>query len=78
MQSSTGPVRGTLETKILAFTNFIIAGSLLVVIAIVLVQLLVRHEDWRHVVIQALSITIASVPVALPMLFQITMAVSYS
>lgn len=78
MQRSTGPVRGTLEKKILEFAHVIIAGSLLVVVALVLVQLLARHEDWKHVVIQALSITIASVPVALPMLIQITMAVRYS
>ena len=77
MQQNSGRRVGLLESKILGLAKCIILGTLVVVVGIVVVQVFVRHQDWRLVVVRALSLTIAAVPVALPLVMQIMMAVSH-
>jgi len=75
MQQNSGRRIGLLEKKILGMAKAIILGTLAVVVVIVIIQIKVRHEDWALVVVRALSLTIASVPVALPLVMQIMMTV---
>ena len=76
MQQNAGRRVGLLESKILGLAKVVIVCTLVIVAAIIVVQLRVRHQDWRLVLVRALSLTIAAVPVALPLVMQIMMAVS--
>jgi len=78
MQQNSGRRVGLLESKILGMAKVIILSTLLIVVAIVVVQVHVRKQDWRLVVVRALSLTIAAVPVAIPLVLQVMMAVSKS
>lgn len=76
MHQSSARQRGLLETKILTLAKTIIFITLCIVVAIVVVQVVVRKQAWELVVVRSLSLTIASVPVALPLVMQIMMTVS--
>lgn len=71
----TSARRSLFEEKILLVANTIIAITLLIVVAIVIVQIYVRRQNWKLVVVRALSLTIAAVPVALPLVMNVMMAV---
>ena len=68
--------RSLFEQKILAVMNTIIILTLAIVTAIVVVQIVVRKQSWKLVVVRALSLIIACVPVALPLVMTVMMAVS--
>lgn len=66
--------RSLFEDKILEVANAIIGITLVVVIAILVLQIQVRRQEWKTAVVRALSLTIASVPVALPLVMNVMMA----
>ena len=62
------------EEKIVKITMWIIIITLFDVMAVILVQVLIRKYTFGRVITDCLSIIIASVPVALPMVMQITLS----
>lgn len=66
--------RSLFEDKILVVANAIIGITLIVVVAILVLQIYVRRQEWKVAVVRALSLTIASVPVALPLVLNVMMA----
>ncbi|CAJ1341585.1 unnamed protein product, partial [Effrenium voratum] len=66
------------EQKVMVVVNIIISLAVLDAICIVLVQGLVRggfDVDFKGTLLTALSILIAAVPIALPLVLQVTMAI---
>eukprot|EP00435_Cladocopium_sp_Y103_P054673 s391_g17.t2 len=66
------------EQKVMVVVNIIISIAVLDAICIVLVQGLVRNGfdvDFKGTLLTALSILIAAVPIALPLVLQVTMAI---
>ncbi|CAK9101015.1 Probable plasma membrane ATPase (PAT2) (Proton pump) [Durusdinium trenchii] len=66
------------EQRVMVVVNIIISLAVLDAICIVLVQGLVRNgfdEDFKGTLLTALSILIAAVPIALPLVLQVTMAI---
>eukprot|EP01033_Poteriospumella_lacustris_P005652 gene5652-4044_t len=77
MQDKTEKKISLFEDRILMAVKVIIFVSVLDVIVILLVQGIARNEfnkDPRELIASCLSIVIASVPVALPLVLQVTMA----
>lgn len=66
--------RSLFEDKILVVANAIIGITLAVVVAILVLQIYGRRQEWKVAVVRALSLTIASVPVALPLVMNVMMA----
>jgi H+-transporting ATPase len=73
--ASDRDTQGVFEHKIMNITEVVILITLVVTAIIVFVQIYVRDDDFDTVILMALSLVIASVPVALPMVMQITMAI---
>jgi len=73
--ASDRDTQGIFEQKIMNVCEVVIFLTLLVTAIIVFVQIYVRSQDTDQVILMALSLVIASVPVALPMVMQITMAI---
>lgn len=73
--SKAGPrVVGLFESKILAIVKMLIVGSLCATIVVFAYQLARRGETLSHVLLVSLSLVIGSVPIALPLVLQVTMA----
>jgi len=64
-----------LEKAILGTVNWIVAGTLLVVAVILVIQLAVRGESTRDVLLSVVGLIVAAVPVALPLILSITLAI---
>mmetsp|Transcript_109708 Transcript_109708/g.318950 ORF Transcript_109708/g.318950 Transcript_109708/m.318950 type:complete len:924 (-) Transcript_109708:290-3061(-) len=62
------------EEKILNVVMYLIIFTLIDVICVICVQCEIRGKDFWSEIVDCLSLIIASVPVALPMVIQITMA----
>ena len=75
IQEASGPVEGLFESQIYMFTKFIIAVTIIDVIIVAWYQVQIRNANIDDTLLIALSITIASVPIALPMVMTITQAI---
>lgn len=74
-ESKAGPRPcGLFETKIMMIVKMLIVTSLLATAVVFFVQLLVRGESFNHVLLVSLSLVIGAVPIALPLVLQVTMA----
>ena len=73
--ASERDTQGIFEQKIMNVCEVVILVTLVVTAIIVFVQIYVRGNSFQNVILMALSLVIASVPVALPMVMQITMAI---
>ncbi|KAJ8599296.1 hypothetical protein CTAYLR_006801 [Chrysophaeum taylorii] len=74
-ETKAGPRQMSLfEAKIMAVVKMLIVCSLCVTGVVFFVQLLVRHEPFAHVLLVSLSLVIGAVPIALPLVLQVTMA----
>jgi len=75
IQEASGEMNVSLfESKILVIVKCIIVISLLVAAAIFVVEREVHNQSTNDSLLAALSLVIASVPVALPLVIQVTMA----
>ncbi|KAJ1450673.1 hypothetical protein M885DRAFT_531693 [Pelagophyceae sp. CCMP2097] len=72
-QSGPRPV-GLFESKIVEIVRFVIVATLLTTVVVFCVQLFVRREPLPRVLLVALSLIIGAVPIALPLVLQVTMA----
>lgn len=72
--ADSGAVQSKFEEKILNVTMYIIVFTLIDVLVVISVQVELRGYSFWTEIINCLSLIIASVPVALPMVIQITMA----
>ena len=77
MQQSTKPTQSVFETKIIEVCEMVMAISLLFIIAVIVVEL-ERGHDVMDTTSLCLSILIAAVPVALPVVMQVTLALGAS
>jgi len=73
--ASERDTQGIFEQKIMNVCEVVIFITLVVTAIIVFVQIYIRKQNFDMVILMALSLVIASVPVALPMVMQITMAI---
>jgi len=74
---SRGPTVSVFEHNVLQAVKIIVFVSLLPIIAVLFIDGYMRHQfahDVREVILVCLSIIIASVPIALPLVLQVTMA----
>ncbi len=74
IQEASGTTIGYFEGKIMSFVKLVILGTLLIVVVVVVVQLVSFKTKASDVVLSALSIIIASVPIALPVVMTVTQA----
>merc|ERR1711988_1901106 len=77
MQQSTKPTQSVFETKIIEVCEMVMAISLLFIIAVIVVEL-ERGHNLMDTTSPCLSILIAAVPVALPVVMQVTLALGAS
>ena len=70
----TSSTQSAFEKRIILITMWIIIATLVDVLVVISVQVFVRGYSLSKVITDCLSIIIASVPVALPMVIQITMS----
>jgi uncharacterized protein (UPF0333 family) len=75
IKEAGGPQEGLFEGQIYLFTKAIIAITIIDVIVVAWFQIQVRDQAIDDTLLVALSITIASVPIALPMVMTITQAI---
>lgn len=75
IQEASGPVEGLFESQIYFFTKIVIAITIVDVLIVAWFQIQMRGEGFERTLLVALSITIASVPIALPMVMTITQAI---
>jgi len=76
-----GKTVSVFEQNVMRAVRYLILFSLVLVLIILFVLGFARNQfkkDWREVVLTALSIMIASVPIALPLIIQVTMAIGAS
>eukprot|EP00468_Gymnochlora_sp_CCMP2014_P006125 CAMPEP_0167762832 /NCGR_PEP_ID=MMETSP0110_2-20121227/13001_1 /TAXON_ID=629695 /ORGANISM="Gymnochlora sp., Strain CCMP2014" /LENGTH=1005 /DNA_ID=CAMNT_0007649779 /DNA_START=73 /DNA_END=3090 /DNA_ORIENTATION=- len=64
-----------LQQSIQQVVNWIVAGTVLIVIVILVVQLGVRGEEVRTTLLAATGLIVAAVPVALPLVVSVTLAI---
>ncbi|MBU2818094.1 plasma-membrane proton-efflux P-type ATPase, partial [Acidithiobacillus ferrooxidans] len=60
---------------VLAIGNFLIVSALVLIAVILFVALAIRHEPMIRTILFALILTVAAIPVALPAVLSVTMAV---
>lgn len=60
---------------VLAIGNFLIVSALVLIAVILFVALAIRHEPMIRTILFALVLTVAAIPVALPAVLSVTMAV---
>ncbi|MHB1643709.1 MAG: HAD-IC family P-type ATPase, partial [Acidithiobacillus sp.] len=60
---------------VLAIGNFLIVSALVLIAVILFVALAIRHEPMVRTILFALVLTVAAIPVALPAVLSVTMAV---
>merc|ERR1712091_713486 len=65
---------GLFESKILAIIKLLICVTLGFTAVVFAVQLVVRREPFDRVLLVSLSLVIGAVPIALPLVMQVTMA----
>ncbi|KAH8065333.1 hypothetical protein JL721_8292 [Aureococcus anophagefferens] len=74
-EAQAGPkAMGLFESKILAIIKLLICVTLGVTAVVFAVQLAVREEPFDRVLLVSLSLVIGAVPIALPLVMQVTMA----
>ena len=69
---------GYFETKIMQVIKAVIFITLFITAVVFCVQTLVRDEDVHDTLIMCLSLVIGAVPIALPLVIQVTMAIGAS
>ena len=62
------------QRKIMMIVQYTISFSLIMVIAVLLVEGVARKQPWHDAVLAALVILIAAIPIALPLVMQVVMA----
>lgn len=62
------------QRKIMMIVQYTISFSLVMVIAVLLVEGVARKQPWHDAVLAALVILIAAIPIALPLVMQVVMA----
>jgi len=62
------------QRKIMTIVQYTVSFSLIMVVSVLLVQGLARNQPWDEAVLAALVILIASIPIALPLVMQVVMA----
>merc|ERR1740138_824636 len=75
IQESGGKHTGVFEAKIIMAGRVLIILTIIAVASLLIYQVGFRHVDLAEVLEMALSLTIASVPIALPMVMKVTLAV---
>jgi H+-transporting ATPase len=75
IQESGGKHTGVFEAKIIMAGRVLIILTVIAVAALLIYQVGFRHVPLAEVLEMALSLTIASVPIALPMVMKVTLAV---
>merc|ERR1719424_882799 len=75
IQESGGKHVGVFEAKIIMAGRVLIILTLIAVGSLLIYQVGYRHVEMTEVLEMALSLTIASVPIALPMVMKVTLAV---
>ncbi len=74
IQGASGNTVGLFESKIMAFVKLVILGTIVLVGIVVVVQLVSFRQSGGQVVLSALTIIIAAVPIALPVVMTVTQA----
>jgi len=75
IQQNSAPARGLFESKILFVVKLVIIITLVLTVIVLLVQIVGRKHAVIQVLVESLSLVIASVPIALPVVIQVTMAI---
>jgi H+-transporting ATPase len=76
VQQSSGHQAGVFETKIMQVVKGVILVSLIDACVLLYVQMQVRgNSNFRKVLLDVLAIVIGAVPIALPLVMQVTMAI---
>jgi len=75
IQESGGKHVGVFEAKIIMAGRVLIIITIVCVAALLIYQVGIRKQDIKEIGEMALSLTIASVPIALPMVMKVTLAV---
>lgn len=75
IQESGGKHVGVFEAKIIMAGRVLIIITIVCVAALLIYQVGIRKQDLKEIGEMALSLTIASVPIALPMVMKVTLAV---
>mmetsp|Transcript_4392 Transcript_4392/g.6231 ORF Transcript_4392/g.6231 Transcript_4392/m.6231 type:complete len:940 (-) Transcript_4392:222-3041(-) len=74
MQQSTKPTQSVFEKSIIQVCERVMFVAVLILIAIFIVEWFFRHENFITILTTCMAILIASVPVALPVVMQVTLA----
>jgi H+-transporting ATPase len=81
LQDKSVRVVSVFQTKIMTVVKILVSSCLAIVLAVLLVDGIVYNgfdEDVRQTILDALSILIASIPVALPLVLQVNLALGAS
>ncbi len=74
IQEAAGTTVGYFESKIMSFVKLVIIGTLVLVAIVVIVQFVSFKQKASTVLLSALTIIIAAVPIALPVVMTVTQA----